>query len=194
MNATPESHYLTIARIRKVQGRRGEVGAEILTDFPERFRPGSTVLVYCRGERHSLVLENSWFHKGLVILKFGGVENITAAETFVGAEVLIPREERFPLPAGTVYVADLIGCAVLENGQRLGTVAAVEETGATPLLQVLTTAGEILVPYAQEFCTAVDVEKKEIQVHLPEGLKELNRQQAAAPRRAAPARNRWRSK
>jgi 16S rRNA processing protein RimM len=174
-----ESEYLTIARIRKVQGRRGEVAADILTDFPERFQPGAEMVLSGGGAPATVCLESVWFHKGRAILKFRGVENISEAESLVGRVIQIPLADRRPLPAGTVYLSDLVGCAVIEEGEAgvktLGRVESVEVTGAAPLLQVITTRGELLIPFAEEICRNVDVARKEIRVRLPEGLKELNR-------------------
>ena len=177
------AEYVTVACIRKVRGRRGEVAAEILTDFPERFRAGAELLLSGESSLQTVYLESIWFQKGLAILKFRGFEDISAAETLVGRQVRIPLSERIPLPRGMVYLSDLIGCAVIEQDETerkaLGLVESVEETGAVPLLQVHTAEGELLIPFAQDICTVVDVERKEIRVRLPEGLKELNRKDAA---------------
>ncbi len=181
MREPHDSEYLTIARIRKVWGKRGEVAAEVLTDFPERFQPGVELLLCERGSRQWLPLEGAWFHKGLLNLKFRGFDNISAAETLVGREIQIPLSDRKPLGPGQVYVSDLVGCLVLENGKSLGRVEAVEETGAAPLLQVTTPGGELLIPFAEDICTKVDVGSRQIHVRLPEGLKELNK----APQNAA---------
>jgi len=169
-----DSECLTIARIRKVWGRRGEVAAEILTEFPERFQPGAELLLAGPGLRQQYSLESAWFHKGLVNLKFQGFDSISAAEKLVGREIVIPLSDRKPLRAGHVYLSDLIGCAALEDGESLGIVEAVQETGAAPLLQVRSATGELLIPFAEDICGKVDLENREIHVRLPEGLKELN--------------------
>ena len=171
----PASDSLTIGRIQKSHGNRGELAAEILTDFPDRFQAGKELWLSDGSASQPRVLEGSWFHKGRVILKFLGCDSITAAEALTGLWIEIPRSERRPLPPGIVYLSDLIGCVVRENGQTVGTVEAIEETGATPVLNVRTTEGELLIPFAAEICQTVDVEKQEIQVRLPEGLQELNR-------------------
>ena len=191
---TPSAlEYVTIARIRKVRGRRGEVAAEILTDFPERFQPGEPLWLLEEGGVRPLQLQSSWFHKGLAILKFHGFETISAAESLVGRQVQIPRSERRPAPPGAAYISDLIGCSVLEDNQSLGTVQALEETGAVPLLKVATAQGELLIPLAQDICHSVDVERKEIRVRLPEGLKELNRETSVRKQRRIVARERGRN-
>jgi len=178
---TTESEYVTIARIRKVWGRRGELAAEVQTDFPERFEPGSEVLVFNGRAREKRTLEGVWFHKGFANLKFAGVDSISAAEPLVGGEIQIPRADRKALAPDQVYLSDLVGCAVIEVGaageEMLGTVESIQDTGAAPLLNVLTAEGELLIPFAQEICRKVDVGAKRIDVRLPEGLRELNRVQ-----------------
>jgi len=172
----PETDFVTVARIVSAQGRRGEVAAEILTDFPERFQAGGEFWLTAAGSLpRSFTLEQSWFHKGRVILKFRGVDTISDAELLTGSLVQVPRSERHALPSGTVYISDLVGCSVLDGARLLGKVTGCEETGAVPLLRVESQEGEILIPFAQEICGAVDLERKEIRVRLPEGLAELNR-------------------
>lgn len=97
------------------------------------------------------------------------------AEKLVGLEVRIPLAERAPLPGGSYYVTDLIGCEVREEGAAIGVVRDVEFTGGTPLLAVDSPQGEVLIPLADEICVHVDLAARRIDVVLPEGLRELNR-------------------
>jgi 16S rRNA processing protein RimM len=166
---------LTIASIRRVRGNRGEVAAEVLTDFPERFEAGVELLLSRNGTQRTLALDEAWFHKGMAILKFRGFDSISAAEELVGWDVQIPLSSRKELPAGEVYLSDLVGCSVLENGEILGTVDSIEQTGAAPLLSVHTESGEILIPFVMDICRTVDVVRREVHVTLPEGLKDINR-------------------
>ena len=174
-----QSEYVTIARIRKVWGRRGELAAELQTDFPERFAAGSEVVIFNGRTRETRTLEGVHFHKGLANLKFTGVDSISAAESLVGGEIQIPLGSRKMLDPGAVYFSDLVGCAIVEVGpageEALGTVESIEDTGAAPLLKLLTPEGELLIPFAQEICCNVDVAAKRIEVRLPAGLRELNR-------------------
>ena len=193
---SPADDFLTIGRIRKAHGRRGEVAAEILTDFPDRFGAGAELLLSSGPSTETRSLEASRFHKGCVILKFAGCDSIAAAETLAGRWIVVPREARHPLPPGVVYLADLVGCTVREMDQTLGTVEAIEETAGAPvLLRVRTAEGELLVPFAEEICRKVDVEKQEIEVRLPDGLRELNqpsRTPGEPQRRARAGRSRRR--
>jgi 16S rRNA processing protein RimM len=177
---SPGEDFLAIGKIRRTQGRHGEVAADILTDFPDRFSAGEQLLLSDGDAVEGRRLETSRFHKGRVILKFAGCDSMDAAEKLIGRWIVVPRGERRELPPGVVYLADLIGCTVREAGQELGVVEALEETtGAPVLLRVCTAEGELLVPFAAEICRIVDVRKGEIEVRLPEGLRELNRAKAA---------------
>jgi 16S rRNA processing protein RimM len=127
------------------------------------------------GHRRELVVENAWPHKGLVVLKFGGVENISQAETLVGCEIQVPRRERLPLPAGEVYVSDLLGCAVFNRGMEVGRIANVQfGSGDAPLLVVKAGAKEYLLPFAEAYLVEVDTANQRIAMELPQGMLELN--------------------
>jgi 16S rRNA processing protein RimM len=168
-----------VARIVRPQGRRGEVTAEILTDFPERFRHlCGTFLERPGSAPEALRVENAWLHKGRVVLKFSGVDSIAQAETLRGLHVLIPREERIPLGAHQYYLWELEGCrVVIERDGRaseIGTVTGVEPTGGVDVLHVATPRGEVLIPLAQDICKRIDTKTKTIVIDPPEDLLELN--------------------
>jgi 16S rRNA processing protein RimM len=162
------------------QGRHGEVLAELHTDFPERFQQRRELSgLVADGTRRELLLEEHWFHKGGIVLKFAGVDSISDAEQLAGCEIQIPREQRAELEPGATYVSELIGCqvwAVGESGPRLlGPIAEIQFAGgAAPLLVVSGDAGqEFLLPYAEEFLKAVDLEGRRIEMRLPDGLLEM---------------------
>lgn len=172
-----DQEYVTIARLRRPQGRRGEVIAEVFTDFPERFEELKQVsLLDQAGNRREAELESSWFHKGSIVLKFAGVDDITAAEKLAGCEIQVPLAERRPLRGDAVYWSDLEGCRVVQGGQDLGTVRQLDPTVGTPVLVVDTPRGELLVPFAADICRRIDVKARVIEVELPEGLLDLNRE------------------
>jgi 16S rRNA processing protein RimM len=175
-----DSQYVTIARIQKVQGRRGEVAAAVLTDFPERFHAGAEMALAGPGARQTVTLESAWVHKDRMILKFRGIESISDAEKLRGLEIQIPVSERKELPPGAVYLSDLVGCTVMEEGEIMGKVESVDDSAPVPLLEVASAHGEVLIPFAEEICKTIDLERKQIHVRLPEGLKELNRSTRAS--------------
>jgi len=161
--------------VLRTQGRRGEVAAELHTGSPERFRAGSRVFALdTHDRRRELMVEDAWPHKGLVVLKFGGVESISEAEMLIGCEIQVPRLERLPLPAGEVYVSDLVGCAVFDGGSEVGRIAGVQfGSGDAPLLVVRAGALEYLVPFAEAYLVRVDITGKRVDMNLPEGMLEV---------------------
>ncbi|MFZ1168772.1 MAG: ribosome maturation factor RimM [Candidatus Sulfotelmatobacter sp.] len=171
--------FITLARVVKTQGRRGEVAAEILSDAPDRFTAGMKLLAQPRGSnagRLELVVEDLWPHKGLLVLKFAGVDSISEAETLVGCELQVPRSERSELQAGWNYVSDLVGSAVLDQGRDIGRIEDVQfGAGEAPLLIVRDAGGRLVeIPFAEAYLDSVDVERKQVRMKLPEGLLEVN--------------------
>jgi 16S rRNA processing protein RimM len=198
----PETpRWVLVARILRARGNKGEVAAEILTDFPERLTKLKEVFVgQAAGkiEPRRVPVEACWLsqnHRGQAVFHFEGVHSITEAEKFRGLEVLLPFEQRVTLPEGQYFVSDLIGCAVFENPtlppvvssspcslaeapSLLGKVRDVqfpgEQMAGTPILEVETSSGEILIPLAVDICAKIDTAARRIDVSLPEGLRELN--------------------
>lgn len=170
-----EDDLIAVARVARPQGVRGEVIADLLTDFPERFaRPGSFHVKRADGKLLILDLESSRMHKGRVALKFVGCDDANSAEELRDARVMITRDQLVELPEDSYYDFDLIGCEAITNGgQRLGRVEAVQNYGAAPLLVVRDGEGELLIPLVLSICIEIDIERKRIVVNPPEGLLEL---------------------
>ena len=192
---------MLVARILRPRGNRGELAAELLTDFPQRLTQLQEVFVgdaNGKSEPRRMELKSCWLsqnHRGQVVFHFEDVNSISEAEEFRGLEVLLPFEQRVLLPAGQYFVSDLIGCSVFETPSAppvvssspcsfaeapalLGTVRDVqfpgEEMFGTPLLEVETSQGELLIPLAADICTKIDPVARRIDVVLPEGLRDLN--------------------
>ena len=215
---SPERHAawdgVVLARIVRPRGRRGEVAAEILTDFPERLTQLAEVCLRNPARPDSprrVAVRRCWLHGGQAIFHFEGAETISGAEKFVGLEVTLPLAERAPLAEGSYYFSDLIGCEVSEvkeaekvkeveektapaiyatshasqgsssstsftsSASFLGLVREVLLYGPAPLLAVDTPEGELLIPFAAEICTHIDLAARRIEVRLPAGLRQLNR-------------------
>jgi 16S rRNA processing protein RimM len=188
--------WTRLAHLLRPQGRRGELLAELLTDFPERFEASAQVLLAKPGfagtaeEARPAIVMGYWLplgkNQGRVVLEFAGIGSINEAEGLAGLDVLIATSERMELEAGAEYVDDLVGSRVFNGATDLGVVASVEfpttsDGGrrlkdAAPLLSVSGAEGdEILIPYVKEFLVEVDVKNGRILMKLPEGLVELNR-------------------
>ncbi|MGB8510994.1 MAG: ribosome maturation factor RimM [Pyrinomonadaceae bacterium] len=168
---------VAVARVAKVRGLRGEVAADLLTDFPERFELlEELITVNGKGERRLLALESHWFHGGRVILKFAGYDTPETAAALVGLELTVPEAEAVELEDGEVYDWQLIGCrAETIEGRDLGTVREVLHLGgdAPPVLVIRGSGNqEHLVPFAESICVEIDIERQHIRVDAPDGLLE----------------------
>ena len=166
---------VTIAKIVKPRGLRGELVAELLTDFPERFENLKKVIgVRPDGGRRDLRIEDAWFQKDRVVLRFEGIDSIEQADTLRDIEICVPQSETVELDADEYFDWQLEGCEVKTNdGERIGKVREVMRTGGTENLVVDGDGRDYLIPFAGSICTEVDVEGKLIRVDLPEGLLEF---------------------
>ncbi|MGA8270388.1 MAG: ribosome maturation factor RimM [Candidatus Sulfotelmatobacter sp.] len=174
-----DSEFITLARVVKTQGRRGEVASEIYSNVPERFTRGMKLLGLSRepeSARRELEVEDLWPHKGMLVLKFAGVDSISEAERLVACELQVPRSQRSRLQGGWNYVSDLVGCAVLDHGRDVGRIEDVQfGAGEAPLLIVRDAAARLVeIPFAEAYLDSVDVKRKQMRMSLPEGLLEVN--------------------
>jgi 16S rRNA processing protein RimM len=175
MNDAGASELVVVARALRPRGLKGEIVAELLTDFPERFENiEELVLVSPRGERTTKRLEIYWFQNDRVILKFAGCDDVETAKELVGFEFAVPESERVPLPEDHYYDWELEGCTVNIGDQSIGEVSSVLKTGGAEILVVTDQNGkEHLIPLADSIVVAVDAAKKTIVVDPPEGLLDL---------------------
>jgi 16S rRNA processing protein RimM len=204
---TPPQDWVWLARIRRPQGRKGEVLADIFTDFPEKFAERTQLWLLkdaeesgnqsapASGVRHTasgpaaprkVELTSHWLHKGSIVLHFAGVDSISDAEALAGLVVAVPIEERAALAEDEVYIGDLIGCTLIDIATAepvaVGAIEDVDRTaGPVPLLVVAGAAGEVLIPFAKAYLRKLDVAAKRVEMALPAGLVELNAAREADP-------------
>jgi 16S rRNA processing protein RimM len=197
MNSAPQ--WIVLAQILRPQGRKGEVLADLFTDFPERFQSKPAVWLAPAGfaglpsadasAAQPAEIASHWLpvgkNAGRVVLHFVGVDSIERAELLAGKEVVVPATERVPLEDGAAYISDLEGCTVYDGDRALGVVDDVQFPTspdgarrleeAAPLLSILTPEGdEILVPFVKAYLRELDVAAKSIRMVLPDGLAEIN--------------------
>jgi 16S rRNA processing protein RimM len=168
------STLIAIAKIAKPQGNRGEVAAEIWTDFPDRFQFVDEVVLERGHERRHSKLEAFWFHKNRVVLKFSGVDSRSRAEELREFQVMIPEAKRVRLAEGTYYRHELMDCIVKDlRGRLLGTISEVVGEQGHYLLKISGDKGDFLIPFAQSMLVRASLEEKELVCDLPEGLEDL---------------------
>lgn len=187
--------WVILASILRPQGRKGEVLAELLTDFPERFEGEPRVFLAKPGfsgpetEARAINVIDFFLpvgkNSGRIVLHLAGIDSINAAEMLAGLEIIVPHHERLEPEEDASYISDLLDCAVYNGLVLVGTVDDVHLPttpdgvrrleDAAPLLAVLTTTGdEILIPFVKAWIVALEPEAKRIVMCLPEGLIDVN--------------------
>jgi 16S rRNA processing protein RimM len=193
--------FFAVAHLLKPRGNKGELAAELLTDFPERLTNLQRVFLSNpknTAEPTPIAVKHCWLshnHQGQAVFHFENVNSISDAEKLRGLDVLLPIDQRVTLPAGHYFVTDLLGCSVFELPSAppvlssaacslaqapslLGVVTDVQFPGeifpGTPLLAVETLRGELLIPLAEDICTRIDIIARRIDVVLPDGLRDLD--------------------
>lgn len=165
-----------VGRVARAHGLKGQVIVNSETDFPgERFKPGVELFVSRAGVVEPITLTTVRFHRDRPVIGLRGVNDMNGASKLAGLELRIPAEQLAPLPLGSHYRHDLVGCRVeLGTGELVGTVKAVEGDAGGSRLVLETAGGEVLVPFAVEICTTIDPAGKRIVIVPPAGLLELN--------------------
>jgi 16S rRNA processing protein RimM len=196
----PAPQWITLARLLRPRGNKGELAAVILTDFPGRLTSLREVhLSDGKTPPRPAIVKRCWLsqnHKGQAVFHFAGCDSINDAEKFRGMDVQIPFDQRIKLPEDVYFIEDLKGCSVFELPplpsalaspacsagevpELLGVIRDVETPGpglsGTPTLIVDTPRGELLIPLAVDICTRIDTAARRVEVMLPEGLRDLNR-------------------
>jgi 16S rRNA processing protein RimM len=165
-----------VARAVRVRGLKGEIVAELLTDFPERFASIKQLIALTpSGEQKVIKLSDYWFQKDRIVLSFDGYDDVDAAKTLVGYKFAVPESDRVPLPEDHFYDWELEGCLVeTVSGNTIGTVREVMRTGGVEVLVIEDeNARDYLIPMAASIVVKIDAPAKRIVIDPPEGLLEL---------------------
>ena len=163
---------VAVGRLFRAWGNRGELGGEIYSPHPGRAEKLKEVtLERANGKTRSARIERVWWHDGRPVFKFEGIDSISDAEPWAGADVLVADSERELPEEGAYSHADLIGCELWNRDVKSGVVRAVEDYGGGPLLEVKLEDGrDVLVPFTLAICKEIDVAAKTIRAEVPEGL------------------------
>jgi len=161
---------LVVGKIRRPHGVAGEALVEIHTDFPERLAPKTLVFV---GAAHQpLTIRKRRPHKDGLLLTFEDITTPEQVGLLRNQMLSIPAVDRPPLPEGEYYHHQILGLSVVdENGQELGRLAEILETGANDVYVVTRDDGtELLLPAISDVVLDVDLPRKTMRVHLLPGL------------------------
>ncbi len=175
MDPPGSDDLVVIARAVRTHGLKGEIVAELLTDFPERFEElEELILVSPSGDRKMVQLEDHWFQKDRVVLKLADCDHVDSAKQLVGHDFAVEESDRVPLEEDEFYDWELEGCTVKVGEKSIGQVRSVMRTGGAEILVIADEAGnEHLVPLAASIVVEIDPAAKSIVVDPPEGLLEL---------------------
>jgi 16S rRNA processing protein RimM len=166
-----EPDFIVIGLLRRAHGVRGEVSVRPVSDHPERFDRLDRVLVRHHGETREVVVRGVRGKGRSIILKIDGVDDRTSAQALAGAEIGVKRSDVWPVPEGTYYIFDLVGCRVVgDGGRQIGVIDDVWKMPANDVLAVRSGSREILVPAVKSVIKKIDLERKIVTIEEIEGL------------------------
>ncbi len=170
--------FLLVGRIARPHGIRGQVIVNPETDFMEdRFRTGQILKVGSPDRARDYEILEVRFHQGRPIVRLAGVDTMDDAAALAGTDLWLPEAELAPLPDGTFYRHELIGCEVRDvAGTVLGRVTGVEGSLDRSYLVI---EGHMMIPLVSGICVGVDIRARRVIVDPPEGLVDLNRPSGA---------------
>ena len=167
---------LRVGVISNTHGVRGEVKVFPTTDDPNRYKKLKKVILQTRKEQLELEIQSVKFFKQFVIVKFKGIDNINDIEQYKGMELYVTRENAVKLAPNENFICDLVGCKIIEDKEHkvIGVLEDVLITGANDVYIVKTNEGkEVLLPVIKDCVLDVDIENKEVLVHLLPGLLDI---------------------
>jgi len=163
-----EPVFLVIGKLRRPHGVHGEMIMELMTDFPERIKPGKTV--YVGEEYRSLKISGVRPYHNALLIRFEEFLECESVGLLRNQLVYVKTTELPELGEGEYYFHQLIGMAVIdEKGQPVGTLEEILETGANDVYLIRAPDGnEVLVPAVEAFILGVDLESRIITIRLIE--------------------------
>lgn len=166
---------LEVGKIVNTHGLRGEVKVVAWTDYPEVFEDIEYVYVKKNDGYERLDVKGIKYQKGNLIVKFPQIKDIDEAQMYKNKVLYAERSMLGELPEGVHYIADLIGLEIVkENGEVVGTIADVFNTGANDIYDVKREGRKnLLIPVIDEVVLNIDLENKKVTVRMMEGLDEL---------------------
>lgn len=165
-----EPAFLLVGRLQRPHGVRGEMLMAVMTDFPERLKPG--VVLYMGNRYQPVEITRFRHHNKGTLVTLEGYHSRQDVEHLRNQDLFVKVEDRPPLEEGEYYLHELIGMGVVtDQGEALGRVAEMIETGANDVFVVRPEEGQdVLLPFTDEVILAIDVPNKQMTVHLLEGL------------------------
>ncbi len=167
-----DSNLVAIAEIVRPRGLKGEMVANLLTDFHDRFENLERVIITQPSiENGEYRLSGFRFQKNRILIRLEEIDSIEDAESMRGALICVSEEDAIELEEDKFYDWKLQGCKVFDtDGKPIGEVQEILRAGENENLVVIGKDKEYLIPFVKAICVLVDIEKKRIEIDPPEGL------------------------
>lgn len=175
MTPLDQAELVTIGRIERSFGVRGEARVRSLSDVPGRFEALREVTIVASSGK-SIVTRVTHVRSGgpTLIVGFEAFTTPEQVAEFRGGFLQVPRGDSPALPSGQYYQCDLIGMVVQdEGGNVLGRLDDVQDMPDHQAFVVRQDGKELLIPAAKQIVVSVDVAKRVMTVRLPEGFGDL---------------------
>ena len=170
-----ELEFITIGTILAPWGSKGELKVEVVTDFPQRFSPSSTVYI----NRQPMTIVSTKWHKGKTIILLDTTDSVEDAQRLLGQPIEIHHSQLEPLPEGQYYHFQVIGLEVwTTRGEFLGNITDIISSKSNDNYVVSGADGEIIIPAIEDVVKSVDIDKGRITIEAIEGLLSLNKKAA----------------
>lgn len=166
--------YFEIGLISNTHGLKGELKVRPYTENAKRFEKVRKVLIKkAKDNFEEYEVQSVRYQKDIVLLKLKGIDDIEVAEKLKTQSLFIPREDAKELDENEFFIADLIGCDIYENKERIGELVDIFTAGAADVY-VIKRIGkkDLLLPALESIIKSVDVENKKIDVEIPRGLED----------------------
>lgn len=171
---TEEPETVLVGYLGRPHGVRGELKVEIHSDNPERFAPGSELLLRApRRPPRAVTVASFRPVRGGGLIAFEGCDTREEAAELRGARLEVERSRIPAAPPGCYYHYELVGCRCFEaEAGELGEVVDLVEDGGGLLLRIRGGGRDLLVPFVAAFLERVDPAAGRIDLRLPPGLVE----------------------
>ncbi len=158
---------VVVGIIKGPWGSRGEVKIDAASDVPQRFAPGSLLFL---GDA-PIKVQWSSNHKKRLVVKLEGIDDRIQAEALMVQILHVPEEAVPPPPENHYYYFQILDMGVwTKEGELLGTVKEILNTGSNDVYVVRDQQRDVLVPAIEDVVVEVDVKNRRMVVDLPEGL------------------------
>jgi 16S rRNA processing protein RimM len=170
-----EPQIMTLGKIVRPHGIRGELRMQLHTAYPEFLSQVHTIYLNRKPTTDNAAthtLKSVRFHKDMALLTIEGIESRNDADLLRGYYVMASRSLAAPLEDGEIYLTQLLGLSVYtDDGEFLGTIDDIIETGANDVFVLRGTEhGDVLIPDTDEVVQSIDLDARKVTITLIPGL------------------------